>query len=220
MKRALCLVLIGLLASAASADLIVNGSFEDPVLADGSVASISSGAVTGWKHLSGDTPYSVNASGYFPKTGDNYVYHIGFGTMVQVVGELQANTTYTLSLDMGSGSTWYGLASEAYVSLSKVTSSGGWLAGLAHMGATSDSSDVHYIADPGAGNATRVVVQYTTGATVNPGEYLGVILGTAGRPTAGYGVCWDDVTLTAVPEPATMGLLALGSVAGLIRRRR
>ena len=50
------------------------------------------------------------------------------------------------------------------------------------------------------------------------GESLTIVLGH-GRPATGAQSQYDDVSLSAVPEPATMSLLVLGSLA-LLRRRR
>ena len=60
------------------------------------------------------------------------------------------------------------------------------------------------------------------GETVLGANYLGVLWGSvymSGGRSVGY---LDDVALTinVVPEPATMGLLAIGGVAALLRRRR
>jgi len=42
----------------------------------------------------------------------------------------------------------------------------------------------------------------------------------AGTLIYGYDPSSDKTTVTAVPEPATICLLALGGLGGLIRRRR
>jgi len=69
---------------------------------------------------------------------------------------------------------------------------------------------------------TKVTVTYTTGDTVTAGNQIVVALGINQTPEGGRGAIWDNVVLTAnaVPEPATMGLLVLGSIAGLLRRRK
>jgi hypothetical protein len=47
-----------------------------------------------------------------------------------------------------------------------------------------------------------------------------VQIGFAGKTDDGYGVCLDDITVSAVPEPTSMALMALAAGALCARRRK
>jgi len=217
MKKALCVVLVGLLAQVASANLLVNGDFEQPVLAPGTEVAVSSGQVQGWSSLLA-SPAVGNYPGSIYGNNTNIAYTTANGFMIQMAGEIQPNTTYTLTADIGPSIYWYGLSSFAGVEIAEFNSSGNFVADLAYVGYAGPNP----IADPGPGNMTKVTVTYTTGDTVTAGNQIVVALGINQTPEGGRGAIWDNVVLTAnaVPEPATMGLLVLGSIAGLLRRRK
>ena len=76
----------------------------------------------------------------------------------------------------------------------------------------------------------RIVAKWWLESQVEPSEYLFDVVDTtyiedlafgieAGCPAGGEVVCWfDDFVVT--PEPGTLGLLALGGVAMLRRKRK
>lgn len=221
MKRVLCLVLVGMLASVASADLLVNGGFETPVISTPNTGIfVSDGTVTGWSVFSGTSAKVGNYTGLFQKTGNNFAYLSSVGLIAQIVQELQPNTTYTLTVDTGCSSSWNGYAHQSIISLVEMTSTGNYVSTLAYKGQTTDPSNPRYIDAPDNGDAYSVTVDYTTGASVTAGNHIGVLMGFNLAPDLGYGAIWDNAVLTAVPEPATMCLLGFGGLAGLIRRRK
>jgi hypothetical protein len=214
MKKVLCMILVGLLAQVASANLLVNGDFEQPVLAPGE--EISGGTVPGWTSLL-SSPVVANAPGTITGNDSKHLYASQVGFLVQYVGPIQPNTTYTLAVDVGSNTNWYGLASQAGVEIGEFNADGSAAADLAYAGFGTGT-----IPDPGLGNMTPVTITYTTGDTVTPGHQIAAVLGINRTPDWGYGAVWDNAVFTAVsvPEPASMGLLILGSIAGLLRRRK
>ncbi len=216
MKNVLCVVLVGLLAQVASANLLVNGDFEQPVLAEGTEVAVSSGQVPGWSTVGANSPAVGNYPGAIVGNNTAIAYAINTGFLIQSVGEIQPNTTYTLSVDIGSSVYWYGLNTTAGVEIAEFNSQGGFVADLAYVGFGGRNP----ITDPGPGNYTNVIVTYTTGATVTPGNQIVAALGINGGYQNGYGAIWDNAVMTSVPEPASMGLLILGSIAGLLRRRK
>jgi hypothetical protein len=84
------------------------------------------------------------------------------------------------------------------------------------------SSDTAFIDPMSLGDANQVVPVVTDSTYVDStmgyaGLYHG---GAAGGSATNRDAQFDNVSLDVVPEPATMSLLALGGLAGLIRRRR
>lgn len=221
---AVACIAVGLLVSSASANLIVNGSFEDPVLDPGVQVSMQAGEVPHWDYIYGADAKVVNAPGAMaPMDGNNLAYmRDSAGACGQIVGATQANTTYTLTLDVGSASTWSGMTPNAYVALTKFDSAGTYLGEYDYMGLTTDPQSSRYIPDLGPGTSTVVTITYTTDAVIPAGEQIGVVLGinpVTPVPFVSGGAVWDNVVLTAVPEPATMSLVALGGLAMLRRKR-
>ena len=155
---------------------------------------------------------------YTGQQSDNLAYSTGAGLMVQMVEEIKANTEYTLSVDVGSSISWYGLAAGAGIEIAEFTAGGLFVADLSYAGFGGPNP----ITDMGPGTITRVTITYTTGDIVTPGNMVVVVLGNNPAPLSGYGTVWDnaDFTSVSVPEPTTVALLTIGSIAGLIRRRK
>jgi len=217
MTKSVCVILVGLLAQAAGANLLVNGDFEQPVLAANTEVAVAGGNVPGWSALGTVSPAVGNYPGSIVTNATNIAYATAVGFMVQIVGQIQPNTTSTLTADVGVSPYWYGLNQYAGVEIGEFTAEGVFTADLAYVGFGGPNP----IADPGLGNATNVTVVYTTGATVTPGNQIVVALGI-NADQGGYGAIWDNVVFTAqpVPEPATMAVLAAGVLAGARRRRK
>jgi hypothetical protein len=193
----LAIVVLGLGIGPVGAAL-VNPSFEDPSAAGGDINL----APTGWTASGGAVWTSADTTNFAPVDGLQYV-SLGNGTTLYQFTDIvaQAGTTYTASV--------YGLCDRA------VGGNNVFLTLLAGTGI----SDYSVVAQTAAHSDTFTWVQLTASFTCtaeDAGKNMAVYLnGGAGS------WCWqqyDDVTLT--PEPATMGLLAVGGLGVLFRRKR
>ena len=149
-----------------------------------------------------------------PGDGNQFMYiNNGGGVGVtdgvyQNVGTLLADTTYTLTVAIGSRSDWGGGNGQGTISL---------LNGIDQTGTVlaSTTSDVA----PQTGTFTDFTATFTTGASVS-GDLI-IDLAVPGTAAFAQGD-FDNVLLdaTPVPEPATCGLLGGGLLLSLIARRR
>jgi len=192
-------------------NLLSNGSFEDAEIAAGTSASTLSVVMNGWNPSGGNSEIA-NVGGAFDRTGDDFVVMTNVSTLSQATQEIQADKKYTFLIDYGYSIHWYNLPDGVFAAISEFDSTGNWIRDLARADALTSNQ---------SGIANQLFLEYITGEDVIAGHRIGVQFGvSASRP--GCGILWDDASLTAtsIPEPATMGLLLLGSIAGLIRRRK
>lgn len=154
------------------------------------------GPITGWT-LSGEggswQPDTVAGRSYSSVPDGMTVAYSNGGTIYQDLStSLLSNTTYTLSVDVGHRldglETNYSLAIYA----------GGNL--------LIKSADTSNGAIP-IGTFADETVTFTSGANVTPGQKLRIVLTSTGQQTD-----FDNVQLTAsaIPEPASLSLLAAG----------
>ena len=78
------------------------------------------------------------------------------------------------------------------------------------------SDSVAVLGAGGAGNR----VSYTVDFDLAAGQHLDVTYELTAHNNSNDNVGISGITLSYIPEPATMGLLALGALAGLVRRGR
>ena len=198
---------VALVASfgAAQAALLVNGGFENasanttaPSAVQTFTLGIGSTAIDGWTVIGDDTAWIGGAQfGLTASQGNKFLdltnYQDGppFGGVQQIVGTV-AGTTYTLSFDLGSSST-YITPSAVAASVLVVD------VGTQTQTFTSTASGVN--------NWQSYSMTFTA---ANPTTTIS-LLGTTGRDYIGL----DNVTLsvTAVPEPGTWAMMLAGMAA-------
>ena len=211
-------------------------SFESPVTSGFQDNSgIAAGAVipnTGnaWYYLGGFTAggspvgvQNVAANGFSAGanpdgTQDGYV-NVGAWMGSGALTTIQANSTYTLTVSEGNRGG--GFAQTAGFTLALAFGSGVGT-GLTNSAAWASSQHVNYAGSPAVGTFADYITSFTTGASDSSiGQSLFVLLGsdvTAGNNPIDY----DDVRLvvTPVPEPSSMALAGVGSLAVLLLRYR
>ena len=225
------LAVSGLLASSASAALLANGDVE---VNDQPAANI----ITNWSFVHGGTPPAETAAAYGVQPGnakapahggiskafiwnanaDSYIYQ-------KASSVIEAGTTYTLSL--------WAADTDNFVDQWPGTpqTQAEW-AIVKFIGGTPDLNTVYATSGVIATDAayTNYNVSYTSPATGGSvGDDFGVVLFKRSSNFTGTTPNWwddkysqplmDDVSLTSVPEPASLGLLSLGCLAMLRRRR-
>jgi hypothetical protein len=197
-------LVLALEASAGAAVITVpDASFEIPVLSPGGYEDIASANYTGpWKCDSGDAWVDYGywrSEGYledlYAHSGNNKAYAYE-DSIYQILGEtFVEGLTYTLSV-------WVGQPWEG--------SDSGW-----SLYFTGEDYKNNLIQTSGTAGLTwgQVSLQYTATAA-DAGKKIGIKM---------YGdtdVSFDDVTLDAIPEPATLALLGLGGLSVLLGRKR
>lgn len=204
---------LGLAAAGAVAQaapvLVQNASFElpdcdTPANCSNSFYSTGPGAIAFW-NTTGDTgvfdPTTYGWAGITAKDGDQVAYSNG-GTISQTLASLlNANTTYTLKVDVGAR---------------KDTQFPGYLIELLAGGNVIETNS--FAVGPAPGAWTTLFLTYTaTAGDPFLGSALGIRLSSAGPQTE-----FDNVQLdaTAIPEPFTTGLLGLGLLGLAAVRRR
>lgn len=189
-----------------------DSTFENVGTFGGSIA-LNSGAY-GWTELSGTArafrdAVLINNSALISGNNATGAYAVQFDTDVAI----QANTSYTLSVDLGF-MTPVATRSAPYSIELGVLSSGGVFTQLAVSNGTALMTQ-HF----GDGASLTVTTAYLSGMA-GSGD-LAVRLTRLDGGTDGRWLGFDNVVLTAapVPEPATTALFGLGLTALLLGRR-
>ena len=217
MKRTMILLTLIACALSASAGAtaipipIVNAGFEDPVYTDGNWDSEVPPGWSGYNNSAGDgvggwNPDNTGAifygyGGVAPE-GQNVVWAGDGAGLAQVLNEtLTTGMTYTLTVEVGN-SYYYDWAGYKIQLLAGGTLLAEDDSSVAIAIDTFETSTVTYAYDPADSGLL--------------GEPLEIRL--ISDPGTGE-VDFDDVRLTAIPEPITLGLLGVGGLA-LLRRKR
>ena len=241
-KLLLAVAAVGGMSAKALAVSVANPSFEAPVtggFTDDGQTSISHSTNWGWSYFFADTTddhdagvqVNTNAGITSPSPDgtpqDGWVNGNG-NYLYQDLGALQPNTTYTLTVDVAAPGTGNyagfnpaggGSAANAETDLLELlnnpTDPQPTVGSVAVTGSALNSVSVTPTAGLWTPNNT---VTYTTGASVSGDLTILLEQTSAGAHEQGI---FDNVrlTATAVPEPASMGLLCLGSLLALRRRR-
>ncbi len=201
---AMALVLFGSAVASAESVTVANYSFEDPAL-----------DVGGWTNTLPNWDGPANAGDsfieYIAGFKSDGVNHLGMAAGAEVSQNtgvaVKPNTTYQLTVGVGrrnSGFTPANNASRFGLYVANDAQAGGTLLGDAVYNASG-------LADSTFVDQTLTV---TTGASVPAGNLVISL-----RSTGGGRAHYDNIRLTAVPEPSSLVLAVLG-LLGLARMRR
>lgn len=205
----LTLVVMSVAVASAQPISINNASFENQPLSLGSFF-YSPTPIDGWTSTAtGGADRGVWNTSAPGKDGENIVFAYGANAIAQqLTATLQPNTIYNLDYLIGrTGGTITGTV-ELWA--------GGTVANGVVTGGTLLQSQAETLNSSSMAARTLTYTSPTSGSTI--GQLLTIRL--AGAPATGSTyVSFDHIRLNAVPEPATLSVLALG-VAALVRRRK
>lgn len=198
------LALVAILnVSAVGAPMVINGGFEDPVLGDGAFYAVGDPtyplpSVPGWKFTKNDGEVgmlSTSGTGPWmvPTTGQCAAF-LGGATIAQTIPGFVAGTATFSFLVQGYYSEDYG---PLTVTLDGVPLTFGGVASIIPTGGGANGPMIPYTSDP---------------VPVTDGEHTLTFI-------AGHWTFIDDVSISNVPEPSCIALLACGLITSLIRTR-
>ena len=219
------LALLAMSGSAMAVPLVTNGSFESTKLTSSDTKDTFAGNVSNWTGGSNltfiDAPGTaangtyLSVYGPFPTTspdGGNFVEADGLTTyssaISQTINGLTVGTRYNVSFDQAAGQQagFKGPTTE------------GWQVSLSDKTQTqTQTSSLFSLPQGGVGQWQAQVLTFTATATSEVLSFLAV-----GTPNGAPPISFlDGVSMTVVPEPASMALLGAGLIGfGVTRLRR
>jgi len=244
------LAVLGLVVGTAEAALVAGGSFESPDIADGTDDVIDATGQTwsdGWSSYDNNKSVAYGAGREDPstdktgQTGDQYAkmvfaYTTSLDQWVKIespsLGTAAAGYTYTFKVDMSWDSQY---ASGTQPGLTTIYgTSDKWALYINdqefvrnHPSLTKNTfseTSIEVVLDA-SGNllSTDADSAPSVGTALAGGDIYALLTAGRLRSTGGNGstyMLWDNARFDAVPEPAALGLLAVGGVGMLLRRRR
>ncbi len=199
------MMVVGVLAltvsGVCSANLLVNGGFENPVVPPG---GLGTPAIPDWT-ISAIYWHLYDASGYNPPLwtpleGAQSLYLYG-GTAKQVFGTVQADTVYTFTF----GASTNDAANPPYSSASLEAYDGGVVV------STLASTSLAFVTEAGKWYYGQISFDSATMPSI-VGKQIGVNLNSSGL------LHFDDASVV-IPEPITSLLLGIGGLYIIYRKR-
>ena len=216
-------VLFTLSLAHASPVTVNNFSFEQDV-----TGGANTTPPTGWTAFYGAQPnnfigsqaaanaqYTASPPLTFPGNGNQFVYinnggGAGADGIYQDVGALLANTTYTLTVAVGSRADWGGGNGQGTISLLNGTDQTG-----TQLASTTSNVGAQL------GTFTDFTATFTTSGSVSGDLTIDLAdLGPSGFTQANFDNVRLDATVAPVPEPATCALLGCGLLSLIALRRK
>ncbi len=202
------------ISSASAAPItVLNHSFEAPGLSDGGVGAAATSWTTGGGVVGQFNPTAAEYTGATGSgtpsggSGSQVVFASGGGFHSQTLTDTLQVGTYTLTVAVGNRSNF---------------AMGNWVFDLRANGISTvlaTSTGNSELLTSGA-FTDKVLIFNVLAGNPNLGTALGIVLSSDASGAAEYDNVRLDFAPVAIPEPASMALLGLGSVLLLARRRK
>lgn len=209
LERVFILAALGLAATAPAQ--LVNASFEEPSLPNG---TFNASGITGWSVSGESGVWNIPSASFFTIEAPHGT-QIGYSNGNFVAQQASISLVEGLngvSLQAGRRSDGFAGSFDLQLWVGGTVSSGAVVTGGEMIASTSFN---HLNVAP----TSFTLIEANFVAQANDPR-LGQALSVRMVKTAGSQMNWDDVQMTAVPEPTTLGILALGAAAALRRRNR